>query len=59
MKVWSWSEPTEKACAMSVSGSTIGGGWPPTPTEMAVATSVKSVSKCESYAAPMSPVSDS
>jgi hypothetical protein len=44
---------------MSVSGSTIGGGCPPMPTLIAVATSVKSVSKCASYADEMSPVSDS
>ena len=38
MKVSSESEPFMYAEAMSVSGLTIGGGCPPTPTVMAVAT---------------------
>ena len=40
-------------------GRTIGGGVPPSPTQIAVATSVKRASKWVSYAAPSSPVSDS
>ena len=42
--------------AISMSGMTMGGGEPPTPMQMAVATSRKSASKWLSYAAASSPV---
>ena len=48
MKVWSACEPAACAAAMSASCCTIGGGVPPSPTQIAVATCSRAGGGCGS-----------